>query len=152
MMQKKFGTGDPKIGAYVEKLFPEDAILKEIRERSKKAGFEKQAQIFVGPASDNLPQVEKEGPFDLVFLDADKTGYLSYFKWAEKHLRVGGVVLADNTFGWGKIADTAFSPSDDEETDVKGLQEFNKAVAKNPRFKTTLLPTGEGLLMAVKLS
>jgi caffeoyl-CoA O-methyltransferase len=120
------------------------------KESFKKAGFENQVEIFVGPALDNLAQIEKEGPFDLVFIDADKVSYSHYLEWAADHLRIGGVVLGDNTFAFGMIADA--DPRDaDKRNSVKALQAFNRDIVSSGRFRATILPTGEGLTMGVKL-
>lgn len=118
------------------------------KESFKKAGFEKQAIVYVGPALDNLPKIEKMGPFDLVFIDADKVSYPKYLRWAEKNLRLGGVVVADNTFAFGMIADQLFNSSSEEE-DVKALRAFNQEVAQGGHFLGTIFPTGEGLTVAV---
>jgi len=121
------------------------------RDSFKKAGFETSVELFLGPASDNLPKIEKHGPFDLVFLDADKTGYLRYFQWAKKNLKVGGIVLADNTFGFGKIAEENLSGDPDEES-VKALRAYNLMVSDDPQFKSTIFPTEQGLTMSVKIA
>ncbi len=115
------------------------------KESFKNAGFEKNVEVLVGEAVKNLPKINKNAPFDLVFIDADKENYPNYLKWAEQHLRVGGVVLADNTFGFGKIADHT---SDQE---IVALRQFNHDVAHNGHFRATILPTGEGLTLAVKV-
>jgi caffeoyl-CoA O-methyltransferase len=120
------------------------------RENFLKAGIQDQVQTFVGPALDNLNQITHQGPFDLVFIDADKAGYPQYLNWAYDHLRIGGVVLADNTFAWGMIADDRFDNREDEIA-VKALRQFNEVVAKSGKFRSTLLPTGEGLTFAVKI-
>lgn len=120
------------------------------KESFKKAGFSNQVEIFVGPAVETLPSINKQGPFDLVFIDADKQSYPRYFEWAAENLRKGGAILADNTFAWGMIADEKFEDRQDE-TQVKALREFNHKAATDPRFKSTILPTGEGLTLAVKI-
>ena len=107
-------------------------------------------QIFVGAALDNLPKIKSEGPFDLVFIDADKTGYPAYLDWAVENLRVGGVFLADNTFAHGLIADPAAESGPRAES-VKAIREFNRKAAQNLRFRATILPTGEGLTMGVRI-
>ena len=120
------------------------------RQTFKKAGLSEQIEIFVGPAIQNLSKIEAHGPFDLVFIDADKTSYPAYLKWAADHLRVGGVVLGDNTFAWGGIADEHFDNAE-EEASVRALQAFNREAACGGRFRSTLLPTGEGLTLGVKI-
>lgn len=128
---------DPRHAAIAKKSF-------------KKAGFEKEAVIYVGLALENLPKIEKKGPFDLVFIDADKVSYPKYLKWAEKNLRLGGVVVADNTFAFGMITDQCFNSSSEEE-DVKALRTFNQDIAQGGHFRGTIFPTGEGLTVAVKI-
>lgn len=114
------------------------------------AGLADRVQIIIGPALEQFSQIEAKGPFDLVFIDADKPNYTNYFNWAAKHLRVGGVVLADNTFAFGYIADD--SKAGEEKPRVVALRQFNETVANDKRFRATILPTGEGLTMAVKIS
>lgn len=111
-----------------------------------RAGISEQVEIFVGAALANLSKIEKHAPFDLVFIDADKANYTNYFKWAKKVLRVGGVILADNTFAWGQV----FDRTTQDET-VKALQNYNQVAANDPEFRTTIIPTSEGLTMSVRL-
>ncbi len=120
------------------------------RETFKIAGVESQIEIYTGAALQQLPRINKLGPFDLVFIDADKVSYPSYLKWAADNLRVGGVVLADNTFAWGLIADEHIEDPEDA-TAAKALHEFNREIVGCGRFRATLLPTGEGLTMGVKI-
>lgn len=107
--------------------------------------------VHVGPALENLPSIEKEGPFDVVFIDADKLNYLRYLEWAMNHLRVGGVAIADNTFAFGEIH-RASGVEPKREKIVNALREYNRAVATSARFRATILPTAEGLTVAVKIS
>ncbi len=120
------------------------------RESFRKSGFENQIEIIIGSALESLPKINHLGPFDLVFIDADKINYANYLDWAAENLRVGGVILADNTFAWDMITQKDFE-SDNEMVDVQALQKFNDKIANSPRFRTTMLPTGEGLTLAVKL-
>ena len=116
------------------------------KESFVKAGFEKNTEIHLGPALLNLPRINKFGPFDLVFIDADKDNYPNYLRWAAEHLRIGGVVLGDNTFACGEIYEkSSGKPS------VDALRAFNQECAAGGRFKSTILPTGEGLTFAVKI-
>jgi caffeoyl-CoA O-methyltransferase len=116
------------------------------RESFDLAGFKNNTEIIMGPAIMNLPRINKEGPFDLVFIDADKENYPYYLKWAAENLRVGGVVIGDNTFAWGTIAD-----EEDSSASVEALRAFNLDCAQGGRFKATVLPTGEGLTLGVKI-
>jgi caffeoyl-CoA O-methyltransferase len=108
------------------------------------------AEIALGPALDRLAGIEAEGPFDLVFIDADKENYGGYLDWAYHNLRVGGSVLADNVFAWGYIAPGSEVPPE-RAAAVEALRAFNDTIARDGRWLATILPTGEGLALAVKL-
>jgi caffeoyl-CoA O-methyltransferase len=116
------------------------------RESFSKAGFADRAHVHVGPALEKLREVEKLGPFDMVFIDADKTGYPAYLDWAAEHLKVGGIVLGDNAFGWGGVAKPGAG-----EPSIEALKEFNTKLARSGRFRATMIPTEEGLAMGVKV-
>jgi predicted O-methyltransferase YrrM len=137
----------PRGKLYTFELEPAHAEV--ARESFKKAEVSDQVEIFVGPALDNLDKISNLGPFDLVFIDADKVSYPSYLKWAAQNLRSEGIVIADNTFAWGTIANDHFE-SGEEESAAKALREFNQMAAKSGLFRSTILPTGEGLTVAVK--
>lgn len=131
--------------------FEYDSHHAEVAKKSFEiAGITNQVQIFTGSALKNLPKIENEGPFDLVFIDADKENYPNYLKWAEKNLRVGGVILADNTFAFGHIHETDIHDPELKQR-VVALRKFNELLAKHPHFRATILPTGEGLTTAVKV-
>ncbi len=123
--------------------------LKVAKSNFVSAGCDAQVQIFEGPALENLPQIEAHGPFDLVFIDANKSDYPSYLEWAHKNLKPGGVALGDNTLAWGKIAQTP-DPKDRQAGMVRALQQFNKDAGQSPKWTSIMLPTGEGLTVAVK--
>jgi caffeoyl-CoA O-methyltransferase len=113
-------------------------------ESFQKAGVIDRVMVHVGPALERLPEIEHEEPFDLVFIDADKESYPAYLAWAAHHLKIGGLVLGDNTFAFGEIVDG-------RSAGAEALREFNKELAQGGRFRSTLLPTGEGLTMGVKI-
>ncbi len=115
----------------------------------ERAGFAAQVRIHVGPALERLRDVEREAPFDLVFVDADKRGYPAYLAWAEEHLRAGGVLLADNAFGFGHVHDLAYRGEDEQS--MEPLRRFAERLAGGGRFRATMIPTEEGLAMGVKV-
>jgi caffeoyl-CoA O-methyltransferase len=112
------------------------------RESFRRAGLLDRVEIHVGPALEKLRELS--GPVDVVFIDADKEGYPAYLDWAAEHLRVGGLAVGDNTFAWGGIAK-------DDDAAAKSLRAFNAAMAPGGRFRATVLPTGEGLTVGVKV-
>ncbi len=114
-----------------------------------RAGVAAQVRIHVGPARERLREVEREGPFDLVFIDADKAGYVACLRWAEEHLRIGGVVLGDNAFAFGHVHDPGWSGED--AAAVPPLRAFAEQLARGGRFRATMIPTEEGLAVGVKV-
>ncbi len=117
------------------------------RETFLRAGFAQRAHIHVGRALDELPRIEAHGPFDLCFIDADKDGYPGYLAWAARHLRTGGVVVADNAFLFGELVDPAHAGA----PATRAMRAFHERLATSGEFRATVLPTGEGLAVAVKL-
>ena len=115
----------------------------------ERAGVAARVRVHLGPAAERLRDVEGEGPFDLVFVDADKTGYPGYLAWAEEHLRVGGVLLADNTFGFGHVHEAR--PATESAEAMAALRTFSERLARGGRFRATMLPTAEGLSFGVKV-
>ncbi|HEX9308403.1 MAG TPA: class I SAM-dependent methyltransferase [Anaeromyxobacter sp.] len=115
----------------------------------ERAGVSARVRIHLGRATETLRAIEAEGPFDLVFLDADKVGYPRYLAWAEDHLRVGGVLLADNTFGFGHVHEVR--PEGESPEAMAALRAFSERLARAGRFRATMLPTAEGLSFGVKV-
>jgi predicted O-methyltransferase YrrM len=101
----------------------------------------------VGPALERLPGVEGDGPFDLVFVDADKAAYPAYLDWAERNLRLGGAVIADNVF-----RRAAFPLSGDDPRAADGIRRFNEALARSGRFRATMLPLEDGFAVGVRVA
>jgi predicted O-methyltransferase YrrM len=119
------------------------------RESFRKAGVADRARVHVGPALRMLPGIEADGPFDLCFIDADKTGYPAYLAWAEKNLKIGGVVIGDNAFGFGGVVRDDI-PGTDREA-IVAIRKFNEELARSGRFRATMIPTSEGLAVGVRI-
>lgn len=115
-----------------------------------RAGLSDAIEVLVGPAMGTLDKLAAMGPFDLVFIDADKENYPNYVIWAEKNLRPGGLLLADNTLAWNHIHQKDI-PDPVLAKQVEALQLCNSMVARSNKWRATMLPTGEGLTMAVKI-
>lgn len=119
------------------------------RESFRRAGFAARARVHVGPAAEVLPTLAPGGPFDLVFIDADKEGYPAYLDWATDNLRPGGIVLLDNAFLFGSLPD---SPTgSDRAAQIRAMQSVHEMLARSGRFRATVLPTGEGLAFGVRI-
>jgi caffeoyl-CoA O-methyltransferase len=103
-----------------------------------RAGLSSKVDIRIGKAIDLLPQLvqDKTGPFDMIFIDADKPPYAEYFEWALKLSRPGTLIIADNVIRDGKVLDQS-----NNDPMVKGAQRFNKALAENRKVSATILQT-----------
>ncbi|MFN6561474.1 MAG: O-methyltransferase [Nostoc sp. ChiSLP01] len=95
-------------------------------------------EVRVGQALSTLPQLAAEGrgPFDLIFIDADKPNNPDYLAWALKLSRRGSLIIADNVVRNGAVIDTASS-----DASVQGVRRFNELLASEPRVSTTALQT-----------
>lgn len=114
------------------------------RESVASAGLGDQVDIRVGDAVAVMSELGPDGSFDVVFLDADKERYTTYLEMAARLLRPGGLLMADNAFWAGRVLD----PGADEL--ATHLDRFNRVVSADTRFDTTILPVGDGLLLAVR--
>jgi predicted O-methyltransferase YrrM len=101
------------------------------RKNLERAGLAQIVEIRVGPALDTLPQLAGEGlgPFDLIFIDADKENYPEYLDWAIRLSHPGSLVIADNVVQQGAVIDAA-----DDQPRVVGIRRFNEKLASDPRL------------------
>jgi caffeoyl-CoA O-methyltransferase len=108
------------------------------RKNIHRAGLTAKVDVRVGKAIDLLPQLVKEGagPFDMIFIDADKPPYTEYLEWSLKLSRSGTLIIADNVIRDGKVLD-----SNHDDPMVKGAQRFNQALAANKKVSATILQT-----------
>lgn len=103
-----------------------------------RAGFENVVELRLGSALDTLPQISAEGrgPFDLIFIDADKKNIPSYFDWALRLARPGTIVVVDNVVRDGRVID---SKSDDP--DIQGVRRFLEMAGRNATVSGTAIQT-----------
>ena len=114
----------------------------------KKAGVEGRIELRLGPAAETLEQLLKAGEvsrFDLIFIDADKVSYDTYYEGGLKLLRTGGVMLIDNVLWSGSVAD----PSVKDE-DTSALRALNAKIMADTRVDLVMVPICDGLTMARK--
>lgn len=102
------------------------------------AGLRDIVDIRIGKAIETLPQLVKEnaGPFDMIFIDADKPPYKEYFEWSLKLSRPGTLIVADNVIRDGKVL---LKESPDEMS--AGAKRFNEALAANNSVTATIIQT-----------
>ena len=110
-----------------------------------RAGLAAVVQVRRGRALDVLPSLDGE-EFDLVFLDADRAPLVTYFEWALRLVRPGGMIVAHNALLGGRVANAEARGDDD---DVRALRDFNARIADDRRVTSILVPAYDGLLVAV---
>ena len=108
-----------------------------------RAGVDDRIELRIAPAIDTLRSLPAEPHLDLAFIDADKPGYPGY--WAElvPRMRAGGILLADNVFQGGRVADP-----DDTNPSVTAIREFNDLVRADDRVDVVMLAVADGLTLA----
>lgn len=128
----------PPGGGRLVTLEVDASHAKVARANLARAGFANIAQVRLGRAIDTLPELEREGagPFDFVFIDADKPSNPDYFAWALKLSRRGCVIVVDNVVRGGAVADAA-----SKDAAVLGVRRLNQMVASEPRVSATAIQT-----------
>lgn len=122
-----------------------DELETMVRGFFEESGLAKQIDYRLGNARDLIPSLD--GPFDLVFIDADKFYYAEYFDLVIEKMSPGGIILADNVLWSGKILT---QPGQKIDKDTQALLDFNRKIQEDPRVENILLPIRDGLLMARK--
>ncbi|RME00226.1 MAG: SAM-dependent methyltransferase [Bacteroidetes bacterium] len=114
----------------------------------KKAGVSEKIDLRIALAADTLQQLLDQGltgTFDFAFIDADKTGYDSYYELCLQLLRPGGLILFDNTLWSGKVVE-----ENSEDEDVKAIRALNARLRRDERIDLCLLPMSDGVTMVRK--
>ncbi|MBI2362020.1 MAG: O-methyltransferase [Elusimicrobia bacterium] len=143
----EIGTLGGYSAIWLARALPPGGRLVTLAANLAAAGLSGAAEVRVGKALDTLPSLK--GPFDLVFIDADKERYPDYLAWALKLTRKGSLIVADNVVRGGAVAD-ASSP----DPRVQAVRRFNALLAAEPRLSATVLQTvgvkgHDGLAFAV---
>ena len=112
------------------------------REHWALAGVADRIDLRIAPALETLAALLAELRFDLAFIDADKQNYPHYFEALLPHMRVGGVILVDNTLWSRQVLDPTA-----QERDTVALRDFNAMVANDPRVRCVIIPMGDGVTM-----
>ena len=114
------------------------------REYWQKAGLADRIELRLGPAADTLHSLPPDASLDLAFIDADKTGYATYWDEIVPRTRAGGIILVDNTFLHGRIFDA------DPDPDARAVRDFNEHALADDRVELAMLSVGDGLTFARK--
>lgn len=122
--------GNPEVAWIARKYFERSPFKEQIDLQSSKA---------------DAAIAQLEGSFDLIFLDADKRSYPSYFETLIDRLRPGGLFISDNVIWDGRVVDAK-----DEDPDVRALDAYNRQLANDERVELLILPLRDGLSVARK--
>jgi caffeoyl-CoA O-methyltransferase len=104
------------------------------------AGVADRVTVELGAGVDVLPRLDSHGPFDAVFIDADKISYPFYGAWAARHLRPGGLILGDNAYLFGELMD--------DSDRGRAMRAFHEQVARD--FDSVCIPTPDGLVLGIR--
>ncbi len=117
-------------------------LSKEARQWLAKAGVVERVQFRVGDARNLLDG----GPWDVIFIDIDKSGYPDAWHLAAERVRPGGLIITDNALWSGKVADP-----DPDDQDTAGVLEYTRLALADERFLTTILPLRDGVAVSLRL-
>ena len=104
------------------------------------AELDSRVTVIEAEGLDGLASIAHEGPFDAIFIDADKGQYDRYAEWAARHIRPGGLLIVDNAYFFGYLLD--------ECRDASAVRRMHEAVGIH--FESVCLPTPEGMLVAIR--
>ena len=115
---------------------------KVARSYVEKTEYADRIEFLIGQAADLIPNLK--GPFDIVFIDADKPNYSNYYDLVFDKLRKGGFIIADNVLWSGRVLD------DEKDENTHALADFNDMVLSDDRVEHVLLPIRDGLMIIRK--
>jgi caffeoyl-CoA O-methyltransferase len=136
-------------GGRVVTIEPSEEMIARSEEYLRRADLLGRVRIERGRALEVIPRLKGES-FDMLFLDALKEEYAQYLEHSLPLLREGGVVIADNLLWGGQVAGEIRSP--DQTASTQALREFNQVFIRHPQLLSVVLPVGDGLGYAVKVS
>jgi predicted O-methyltransferase YrrM len=155
----EIGTLTGLSALHILQVLPSDGLLVTVEKSEQHAALAEKVlaqeiamgrcRILKGDAQEKLQELNHE-IFDAVFIDGNKAAYLDYFNWAIDHLRVGGLVIADNIFlagaVWGDETKQKFNAKQ-----IAVVQQMNTKAFSDSKLRSVILPTEEGLLITQKV-
>ena len=107
------------------------------------AGLDDRIELRLGPAAETLAALPDDTVIDMAFIDADKTGYRTYYEAIVARMRSGGLVVVDNVLWSGRVLDGS-----DMSPDTVAIREINDHIASDERVDVVMVPIGDGLTLA----
>jgi caffeoyl-CoA O-methyltransferase len=149
----EIGTLAGYSGVWLARALPADGKMYTLEKSSKhakvarasfeRAGVSDKVELLEGSAQDLFKKINDKGPFDFVFIDADKDSYPQYLDWAVENLRPGGMVAAHNALRDGRVLDPQ------EDTD-RAMAAFNELLARDHRLESMIIAVGDGTAVGIK--
>ncbi len=122
-----------------------DELEDFIRHYLNRSGLAGNIHLHIGPAGEMVPKLE--GPYQLIYIDADKREYPRYLELTLPLLAPGGIILADNVLWDGKVLEDKT-----QDLHTRGIQTFNDMIRENERLESIILPLRDGLMMVREVS
>ena len=131
-------------GGSLVTLDKNEELEKLVREYFQEAELDQVIDFKIGNAIELIPELD--GPFDIVFIDADKANYSNYFNLVFDKTRSGGYIIADNVLWSGKVVNTG----NKIDKDTQAIKDFNRLVHEDDRVENVLFPVRDGLMVLRK--
>lgn len=125
-------------GGHIDTLEVDPDHAAKATEHIEAAGAADRIRVHLGIALDTIEQLT--GPYDLAFIDADKSAYPEYFERVLPLMRLGGLMVADNVLRGGRVLET-----ESRDPSVTGMRAFNDTAASDPRVETVMLTVRDGV-------
>ncbi len=139
-----FAEGMPE-GAEIHTVEIDDEAAESLRHTFAKSPRAADIHLHIGDALELIPKLS--GPWDMVFIDANKRHYTDYYNMVLPHVSPGGYILADNTL-WG---DKVLHPEDSHDPQSRAIFDFNDMIAADPRVEKVILPIRDGMTIIRKI-
>ena len=156
----EIGTLGGYSALWMARALPEDGHLYTLEREAKHAALARdffarsdvaeRITLLEGNAAEMLNSLNDKAPFDMIFIDADKISYGAYLDWAEKHIKKGGLIVADNTLLFDTVAEDS-PPEGVAPTTWQNMRRFNERLADPAKYCSVIVPTQEGMSVAIKL-
>ncbi|MGF1585265.1 MAG: O-methyltransferase [Bacteroidales bacterium] len=121
-----------------------DEIIEFTKDFIARAGMEEKIVLYTGDAIEIIPSLK--GPYDLVFIDGEKSQYVDFYNLVLPIVRPGGFIIADNVLWGGKV----YNSQNQKDESTSHLIEFNDMIQKDDRIENFLLPVRDGLMIIRK--
>lgn len=131
-------------GGMVHTIEVNDELESKIKSFLDRSEHKDNIQLHIGAAMDVLNELS--GPFDIVYIDADKENYAAYFDATIDRVSSGGYIIADNVLWSGKVSGNP----DEMDLETRALYDYSQKIHDDPRVENVLLPVRDGLLIARK--